>query len=198
MNALLDKTKEHCTQLLLQSRCNELSFHNTQHTKEVFAAVKKIGFYSNLNKEELEVVLLAALFHDTGNIDCFNGHEDVSAHKASEYLTEIGFDPQKTEKVVKCILATKMPQTPTNILEQVICDADLSHLGKENFISKNKLLREEWSEHLKMCFSNKEWVKLNIDFLERHKYFTAYGKKELQPQKERNLKILKQQFAEIY
>ncbi|SHI98900.1 HD domain-containing protein [Mesonia phycicola] len=198
MNALLEKTKKHCTQLLLKSRCNELAFHNNQHTNEVFASAKKIGIYSNLNEEELEIVLLAALFHDTGNIDCFKDHEDMSARKASDYLTSIGFNSSKIEKVVKCILATKMPQTPTNLLEQVICDADLSHLGKKNFISKNKLLREEWSEHLKMCFSNKEWVKLNIDFLERHKYFTSYGKKELQPQKEINLRILKQQFSEIY
>jgi len=198
MNALLEKTKYHCTQLLAESRCNELAFHNTQHTKEVFASAKKIGTYVNLSEEELEIVLLAALFHDTGNIDSFKGHEDISAKKASEYLNNIGFDSSKTQKVVKCILATKMPQSPTNLLEEVLCDADLAHLGKENFISKNLLLREEWSEHLKMCFSNKEWVKLNIDFLECHNYFTTYGKKVLQPQKEINLKVLKQQFSELY
>ncbi|GGZ61788.1 HD domain-containing protein [Mesonia mobilis] len=198
MNTLLEKTKEHCQQLLSQSRCSELAFHNGEHTKEVFASAKKIGTYVNLSQEELEIVLLAALFHDTGNSDCFKGHEDISARKASDYLTQLNFDKEKIEQVVKCILATKMPQSPSNLLEQVICDADLAHLGKENFISKNRLLREEWSEHLKMCFSNREWVKLNIEFLECHRYFTSYGKKVLQPQKEINLKELKQQFSELY
>ncbi|MAN29066.1 HD domain-containing protein [Mesonia sp.] len=198
MNALLERTKNHCQQLLSESRCNELAFHNSQHTKEVFNSAKRIGAHENLSEDDLEIVLLAALFHDTGNMDCFKGHEYVSAKKASDYLNNINFDSAKTEKVVKCILATRMPQSPTNLLEQILCDADLAHLGKENFISKNRLLREEWSEHLKMCFSNKEWVKLNIDFLECHNYFTAYGKKVLQPQKEINLKILKQQFSEIY
>ncbi|MBW2961123.1 HD domain-containing protein [Mesonia aestuariivivens] len=198
MNALLEKTKTHCQQLLSESRCKELAFHNSQHTKEVFNSAKKIGAYVNLSEEELEIVLLAALFHDTGNMDCFKNHESVSAQKASDYLNEIGFEPSKIEKVIKCILATKMPQSPTNILEEVICDADLAHLGEESFISKNGLLRKEWSEHLKICFSNKEWVKLNIDFLECHRYFTPYGKKLLLPQKKKNLKILKQQFSEIY
>ena len=193
MNALLEQTKNHCQQLLAQSRCNELAFHNSQHTKEVFNSAKKIGAYVNLPEDDLEIVLLAALFHDTGNMDCFKGHENISAQKASDYLTKIGFDTTKIEKVVKCILATKMPQSPTNLLEEVICDADLAHLGKENFISKNRLLREEWSEHLKICFSNKEWVKLNIEFLECHRYFTSYGKQNLQPIKEKNLKVLKQQ-----
>jgi len=197
MTALLEKTKKHCTQILIESRCNQLAFHNSQHTKEVFNNAQQIGTHENLTQEDLEIVSLAALFHDTGNMDCFKGHEDVSAHKASEYLKNIGFEPGKIEKVVKCILATKMPQKPTNLLEEVICDSDLAHLGKENFIAKNRLLREEWSEHLKICFSNKEWVKLNIGFLETHKYFTSYGKKLLQPQKEKNLIILKQQLGDF-
>ena len=43
MNALLERTKNHCQQLLSESRCNELAFHNSQHTKEVFNSAKRIG-----------------------------------------------------------------------------------------------------------------------------------------------------------
>jgi len=152
MTALLEKTKKHCTQILIESRCNQLAFHNSQHTKEVFNNAQQIGTHENLTQEDLEIVSLAALFHDTGNMDCFKGHEDVSAHKASEYLKNIGFEPGKIEKVVKCILATKMPQKPTNLLEEVICDSDLAHLGKENFIAKKQIASRRMERAFKNLF----------------------------------------------
>ena len=72
---------------------------------------------------------------------------------------------------------------PTFLIEQIICDADLFHLGTDAFAEKNKLLRQELNEFGDMNVSKKDWRKINIGFLERHKYFTAYGKEILKPVK---------------
>ena len=91
------------------------------------------------------------------------------------------------KKVTGCIIATRMPQNPTNNIEQIICDADLFHLGSDNFKEKSKLLRDELKEFGGEELSKKEWRQNNIAFLEAHKYFTAFGQTNLQPVKEKNL-----------
>jgi predicted metal-dependent HD superfamily phosphohydrolase len=47
------------------------------------------------------------------------------------------------EKVKACILATEMPQKPVGLLQEIICDADLFHLGTEDFSDRSKLVRKE-------------------------------------------------------
>lgn len=190
-NSIIEKAKVHCLQVLQESRCSEFAFHNTQHTKDVFEFAEKIGKYENLSNQELTIVMLAALFHDTGNIDCFQGHEDVSAQRAVDYLSNTKLPQKDIEQIVACILVTKMPQTPKNKLEEIICDADLAHLGSPEFIKKNQQLRKEWKNQLNMYFTTQEWLHLNCKFLENHRYFTHYGKKFLEPQKQKSIEVLK-------
>ncbi|TXK70598.1 HD domain-containing protein [Mesonia sp. HuA40] len=187
MSAILQKAYNHCFRILKESRCNFLDFHNCQHTQEVYNIVKTIGTYEKLDKDELEIVLLAALFHDTGNTQTFQGHEMLSAHKASCFLNQNKYPKTGIEKLTNCILGTKMPQQPKTILEKVLCDADLAHLGSTDFQEKNKCLRLEWHNQLNLSFTTKEWLELNCSFLENHTYFTSFGKKFLEPQKQKNM-----------
>jgi hypothetical protein len=80
-----------------------------------------------------------------------------------------------------------MPQTPDTPLEELICDADLFHLGTDAFDEKNRMLREELNEFGDNHVSKKDWRKINIRFLERHHYFTSYGKEKLEPIKQQHL-----------
>ncbi|MEJ0102540.1 MAG: Pycsar system effector family protein [Bacteroidota bacterium] len=84
-----------------------------------------------------------------------------------------------------------MPQTPTNLLEEIICDADLFHLGTDDFKQKNKLLRKELVNLGGEELSKKQWKKKNTHFLESHQYFTSYGREKLQPIQDENLERLK-------
>ena len=87
-----------------------------------------------------------------------------------------------------CINATRMPQNPGyTLIEKIICDADLFHLGTDAFDEKSKMLRQELNEFGDNDVSKKDWRKINIRFLERHDYFTAYGKEKLQPEKDKHL-----------
>ena len=116
---------------------NELSprvvYHNYNHTLKVVEAVNEIALAEKILEEELEVLLLAAWFHDTGFIKGAPNHEKESQKIAEKYLFEKELGEEKIAKVLSIIEATRMPQKPTSKLEKIICDADLFHLGTENF-----------------------------------------------------------------
>jgi predicted metal-dependent HD superfamily phosphohydrolase len=178
--------------LFLNKVNKSIKFHTLEHTQGVVMACEEIAGYYQLHEEDHLALIIAAWFHDTGfSSGQAHGHEDVSIQLATEFLEEHHADPSFIKKVTSCIEATKMPQSPKNLLEQIICDADLFHLGTDQFTERNKLLREELVGFSKQDISKRQWRKMNISFLENHKYFTDYCRRKLHPVKERNLEELK-------
>lgn len=188
---LINKAKEYCLDLLINSKCKSLPFHSYKHTLEVFENVQIIGKYEKLNETDLEVLMLAALFHDTGMSIEFDKHENISANYAHDFLRNLNFPNKKIATVINCIKATEMPQNPKTLLESIICDADLLHLASKEYSLKNELLRSEWSVYTGLRFTDEEWCQLNIDFLTNHKYHTQYGKRILEELKKQNIRLLK-------
>ncbi|MEX0316202.1 MAG: HD domain-containing protein [Allomuricauda sp.] len=191
MKDILELAKKHCVQLLTQSRCGELPFHNLMHTMEVYENVLKIGMYEKLGMDKLEPVLLAALFHDVGNAFTFAGHEGHSANEAFTFLTRHNYPNDKIASVCNSIYATQIPQNPRNIHDNILCDADLFHLGSKQYFAKCELLRREWFNFLQLDYSDQVWSITNIQFLSRHRFHTEYGKKILEPIKQENICLLK-------
>jgi len=197
MTDIVKKARKYCTKLLKGSRCNGLPFHSPEHTVEVYDNVLKIGVYERLSVEELEPALLAALFHDTGNAEDFKQHENFSISHALHFLNKNNYSHSNNGLVIDCINATRMPQNPITILEKIICDADLYHLGTTNFQTKNTLLRKEWSTFMGVDYSDDEWIEMNIKFLKSHQYLTKYGRNILEPIKQENLKALQIKLYEL-
>ena len=107
----------------------------------------------------------------------------MSAEIASKFLREKNYPEEKTLKVIGCINATKYPCNPGNLLEEIICDADLYHIGTKDYEDKSDLLRVEWEKSKDKIYTELEWLKLNIDFLTNHKFFTKFAKKNLEETK---------------
>ncbi|MBC7873385.1 MAG: HD domain-containing protein [Ferruginibacter sp.] len=190
---LLQDAQNVVTELLLNKLSKSITFHTLLHTQEVVAACEKLADFHQLADEDRCSLLLAAWFHDTG----YTGgeakdHEILSVEIATGFLTAHAVEKELTEKVIGCIKATRIPQTPGTAIEGMMCDADLFHLGTDDFREKNRLLREELQEFGGQDLSKSEWREVNIRFLEGHKYFTVYGKEKLQPVKEIHLAELKQ------
>lgn len=174
---------------MLQNKLNKnIKFHTLQHTQEVVAACQVLADSQQISSEDRYALYLAAWFHDTGySTGSSINHEAASIKLATEFMQARSIDPAIQAKVVGCINATKMPQTPDNYLEEIICDADLFHLGTGSFEEKSKMLRTELNEFGDNDVSKKDWRKINIRFLERHAYFTPYGREKLQPVKDQHL-----------
>ncbi len=147
--------------------------------------------YYQLNEEDRTSLLLAAWFHDTGYSQGFStSHEEESKRIARNFLEGQGVSADILAKVVNCIEATRMPQSPHSLIEQILCDADLAHLGSDNFLDESKLLRKELNEMGDDTISKKSWRKTNIQFLQDHQYFTDYALTYLNPIKQQHLKEL--------
>ena len=169
---------------------NELTpkaiYHNYNHTVSVVEAANEIALSENISSDDLEILLIAAWFHDTGFIKDISNHEEESKKIANNYLSEKGFEDSKINQVLSCIDATKMPQKPTSIIENIICDADLFHLGTENFDEKANLLRAEWEQLCDKNLTDIEWFEENNKFFAEHKFFTNYTFNKLNNQKSSN------------
>jgi predicted metal-dependent HD superfamily phosphohydrolase len=165
----------------------ELVFHNLDHTRDVVRICETMAEHYKLSNGDTQVLLLAAWFHDTGYSAGILHHEDESVRVAEHFLNARSAAPELIEQVKNSILATRMPQSPKNLIEQILCDADLYHLGTSAFADKNKLLRQEINKVLENRISKKDWKKKNIEFLQSHQYFTDYAKQRLDPVKKINL-----------
>mgnify|MGYP001196764601 CR=1 FL=1 len=194
---VVQKAKEHILHIFHSQELANHVYHDVTHTQNVVEAVEVIAKAEGLGANDIEILQLAAWFHDSGYIKKIEGHEELSAEYAREFLSKYNYPIQRIDKVANCILSTKVPQQPKNLLEMIICDADLSHLGKQNFKDRNNLFREEFEFHYGKPLTEYEWLKKSIDFLNEHHFFTNYAKKVLEPQKQENLSKLRKKFLTL-
>jgi len=184
---IIKKAEAYISNLFRDKLSNKLIYHNFAHTIDVVGYARKIGKKSGLKDDELEIVTLASWFHDAGYIDAYKGHEDKSKGIAEKFLKENQYPLEKIQKVLGCIEATRVPQNPHNLMEQVICDADLVHLGEVDFFEYSDLLRTEWQSLDIKNIGEAEWDKISVELLSSHKFFTPYARKKYESQQAVNL-----------
>lgn len=174
----------------------DLFYHNLAHTKRVVAAATEITRHYGVGGKDLFVVLTAAWFHDIGYFEDPAFHERVGASKAEQFLRKLGVDDEVVNSVTATIMATRVPQSPTNRLEEILCDADLYHLGTEEFWELNRLLHKEMEAIHHINISREEWLDSSIHLLASHHYFTDYCKVLLKKKKKANLEKMQEKFQE--
>ncbi|MCK5104320.1 MAG: HD domain-containing protein, partial [Cyclobacteriaceae bacterium] len=108
---IIEKAEKAVTDILL-TLPETMVYHNLNHTWEVVKAADKIGNYANLTEEEKEILMLSAWFHDTGFKFNYDNHEEKSIEIAQEFLEQNNFPAERTEKVISCIISTKIDQKP--------------------------------------------------------------------------------------
>jgi predicted metal-dependent HD superfamily phosphohydrolase len=188
---ILQEAQQYVKSIFASSPHDALVFHSLDHTRDVVRFCDTIANHYGIPTEERLPLMLAAWFHDTGYTNGIaKSHEEESQRIATKFLRERNADQALIDAVNACIIATKMPQSPTTLNEQIICDADLFHLGTDEFEEKNRMLRQEVNAMQDEPVSKKEWRLMNIEFLQRHRYFTDYGRDRLEPVKQRHLENL--------
>jgi uncharacterized protein len=164
-------------------------YHNYEHTLYVYEKAIQIGRHEGCNEKEIELLGAAALWHDAGYINTYANHEAAGCVLAKRYLPEYGFRESDINIITGMIMATKVPQSPKNKLEEIIADADLEYLGTIHAAEKSGLLFEELHS-LIPSLTDEAWHKMQITFLQSHHYFTRYCKEYKEPAKQEYLKEL--------
>jgi uncharacterized protein len=171
---------------LTKGLSKNLHYHGIHHTKEVITNTLHIANEMNVTSADKKLLKLAALFHDVGFLEIYTGHEEIGCRIAQETLAAIGFDLNKINKICGMIMATKIPQKPVTVLEQIIADADLMYLGTTNFEKIANTLYTELKAIGKID-NELEWNTLQANFMEKHHFHTNYCIENYSAQKQLNL-----------
>lgn len=193
---LLDEVKQYVTSFFHTHANDKLIYHNLVHTENVVSAAIEIANHYRLNDLDYFIVVTAAWFHDIGYYTEPSRHEEKGAEEAAAFLNRKGVDAKTIETVANCIRATRLPQNPQTLLEKIVADADLFHLGTAKFAELNKIIRKEFIELHKIDISKDEWRNKTIRLLESHQYHTDYCRLLLNDTKAKHLEKLKAKAAE--
>ena len=195
MENLLQKVENYVTNLLTNELASDFVYHNLAHTQTVVNKTAEIADAEGVDAKSKSVLLVAAWFHDVGYAVDKDNHEQNALPIVNAFLAQEKVEKEFINQVNELILATNINATPKNHLEKIIRDADSSHVGSKNFVDRSALLRKEWEMLENRIFSEKEWHKVNIDFLTTgHRFYTDYALKEWAIRKGKNLaKVLNSQ-----
>jgi uncharacterized protein len=171
---------------LLEREMPALPYHNVSHIQDVLQAALQIAETEQVADDELNLIRLAALFHDVGFIREAKDHETHGAAIAQEILPAYGLNEAQIESICSMIMATKLPQTPSNKLDKILCDADLDYLGREDFFEIGARLYQELTA-AGAVETEREWNLVQRTFLEGHKYHTAFSLAQREPLKQQHL-----------
>ncbi len=189
---ILTETEAFVSEFIPKNVPDKFVFHDLEHTVQCVAAARSIGEGFELKDADMALVLIATWFHDTGYGLGPEGHEERSCQIATEFL-QGKLSAAELEKVLGCIRATRVPQSPKSLLEQIICDADLSHLGLETYWDRNSKFRHELILTQQRVMNEVEWVDFEINFMLGHDYHTAIAQEMFNKRKAKHIQQLVKQ-----
>ena len=190
INMQFQKAKAFILDKLEKELPKELTYHTLAHVNDVCSAAENIASLERVDEYEMKLLLTGALFHDAGFISGPDCHEEESCRIAARYLPGYNYSPEEIDRVCGIIMATKIPQSPKNHLEEIICDADLDYLGRDDFFPISDGLRTEFT-NAGLVNNENDWNKLQVKFFEHHHFFTKTAIELRKQKKEQHLAIVK-------
>lgn len=174
---------------LISDLSPQLYYHAPAHTLDVYDRADYMAKEENISESDTKLLLVAAMYHDSGYLVQRENHESISSAIAAEYLPAFGYSNADVEKICAMINATKLPQQPKSKPEEIICDADLDYLGRDDFFELGDKLFEELLAAGAVT-NKQEWDRQQIEFLQGHTYFTKTAQQLRNQKKEENLNLL--------
>lgn len=151
-----------------------LYYHGVHHTLDVTQAAMQLAAAEGItNETELQLLRTAALYHDTGFLRTFNGHEAEGCALVREVLPRFRYTPAQIDLICEMIMATCLPQDPHSHLAEILCDADLDYLGRPDFEPIARTLFLEFQARQIVTADEDAWNRSQVQFLVQHHYWTA-------------------------
>ena len=187
---VLDQLRQHLPPTLF--------YHGLHHTLDVTEQALSLAAAEGIT--DLETLLLlrtAALYHDSGFLTTYEGHEAAGCALARRVLPGFGYAPAQVELICQLIMATQMPQSPGDSpLARILCDADLDYLGRPDFWPVSQTLFEELTlRHLMP--DETAWLELQVSFLSTHHYWTPTATARREAEKQARLAEVHTRLAEV-
>ncbi|MDO4462418.1 MAG: adenylate/guanylate cyclase domain-containing protein [Bacteroidia bacterium] len=186
--------QEHILDMLEEKLPKNLYYHNVKHTIDVTTEVELIGWAEGVPEKQILLLKVAGLFHDSGHIVKYKGHEEESCKIAQEILPQYNYSQEQIDEIKRIIMATQLPHTPNDILEAIIQDSDLDYLGRGDFIPVSNMLYKELVERNAANDIDK-WNEMQIKFISEHQYYTKTAVSLREVNKQEQIERLKAQLG---
>ncbi len=197
-NNLFKRAEQYVTRLYQEHNDPRLHYHNLQHTRYVVGKASQIAAHYQLSEKETLIIYLAAWFHDTGFlIGDPEGHEENSVELLRSFAKEYSLEEEVLTEAEGCIMATRSPREPKNLLQEIICDADTFNLGTKDFKESNNNVFREIQALGKEQVTREGFNLSTSKLLEEHTYFTSYCRDLLNLRKMKNQKKAKKKVDKI-
>jgi class 3 adenylate cyclase/HD superfamily phosphodiesterase len=184
-------------EILKSNLPDNLSYHSYQHILDVEASAITIAEMEGLKGEELILLRTAVILHDTGYAYENEDNVQYAILLAQKILPKYGYSSSEVKQVINMINASKFKAQPSNLIEEIICDANLDYLGREDYYEIADLLREELSLKGKKM-TEREWIERQIDYMEnKHRYYTNTSKNIRMFGKQKRISELKLKLAKL-
>lgn len=189
--SVFDELKRRFLDIFSKSLSPSLSYHNALHTLDVLTQAQNIAKREGIeDPEKLFLLQVASLTHDSGFTEVYFNHEEKSCEIMRREMARYHFPEEKLHFITDLIMATRMPQQPKNHLQEILCDADLDYLGRDDFFEISDRLKKELKEY-DILKDDKEWDKKQVEFLEAHHYFTKSSQALRAEKKQSIINLLK-------
>ncbi len=128
-----------------------LTYHTALHARDVlYEALLFALMEKRLTDHEIELLAIAAAYHDTGYLEQDHHNEILGARRAEEAMKQANYSAEDVRAVVQAIKDTELRRTEqglqqvsSSLLSDYLLDADVSNFGRDDFPMKARLVQEE-------------------------------------------------------
>ena len=92
---------------------------------------------------------------------------------------------------------TEMGNIPISLSEKIMRDADILHIGKEEFYSKSLTLKSEWESIDRKKFTELEWLQSSLEFINSTLFYTDYAKSKYERGRQKNISRLNEMIKKL-
>jgi predicted metal-dependent HD superfamily phosphohydrolase len=181
---------------LLSELPSTVVYHAYSHSQDVFEEALRFAVIAGLQSRDIELIAIAAAFHDAGFITSSGPNESIAAELAVAGMRRGGYSDKECALVRQMILDTALisspqglVQSPSTPLSGYLLDADLSNLGREDFFQKGELQRQETNSD-EVAF----W-KATLSLIKAHAWITPVARAMRDTKQRRNVALLEEKLA---
>ena len=188
---LISDIKKYVSYLMIP--LEEMYYHQYEHALSVMERWIYLATMEWCSEEEIEIIAIAALFHDTGFVIQYENNETFGAKIAQNYLRTVLYPNEKIHIIQNIILATTPKNQPSNLLEKIIKDADMDNLGRDDFFDINKKIKKEVELMKNIKIKDPDWYHASLDVIEWNTFYTNTQIRERNENLIKNMNQLKKQ-----
>lgn len=189
--ALISDIKKYVNYLMIP--LEDMYYHQYDHALSVMERALYLATMEWCSEDEIEMITIAALFHDTGFIIEYDNNENFWAKIARNYLRTVLYPEEKIKIIQEIILATAPSAKPKNLLEEIIKDADMDNLWREDFFDINEKVKKELEVMKNIKIKDPDWHHASLDIVQWHVFYTDTQINERREKLLKNLEELKSQ-----